>query len=231
MKNKHTYSWMKRTAGLLITVVTGWGAFSDASIMVSVNDTIPTENVLASFDPTIGLSSLQWRDNDSAQRDIGQSFLATSSTIMNSFSLKASGTLQQGAFDAPFTVTIYENSSDDALGSTISTQSGTYFSAGTAIDEKWMTFDIDNLSLTSGNYYAFVLSFDNAGVADQDQTVYQSTEGYSSGRRWYSVSDSFTTSTSYDLAFSVQVVPEPASMGLISFGGVCLLALRRRFRH
>lgn len=210
----------------------GAGLFSaEASVIVSYDAAIPTSNVLVSYDPD-ATTGYQWRDNENSKRDLGQSFLAASDVVMDSFSIKSGGNLQNGAKGALFTLTIYESSSAGSLGSTLSSQGGTYLTEG-SISGAWVRFDVDNVNLSSGNYYTVMLSFDTPDVQDQDQVFTLSSvaasSSYADGRSWQANEGAAaSSSTAYDYGFAVQVVPEPMTLGMLGAGGVVLLIARRK---
>ena len=216
-------------AGVMLAA--GAGLFSaEASVIVSYDAAIPTTNVLTSFDPTTS-NGYQWRDNENTERDLGQSFLASTDVTMDSFSFRSGGNLQTGAKNSPFTVTIYKSATDGSLGTAVSTQFGNFLANDDAgsISGAWLTFNIDNIALSAGNYYTFILSFDNHDVQDQDQTFQLSDEGYSDGRLWQSNEGAaFASSSVNDFAFAVQIVPEPVTIGMLGVGSLVLLIARRK---
>lgn len=184
-------------------------------VEVSYDAAIPTNDVLISFVPTT-VSGYAWRDNESSERDFGQSFLATSDVVMDSFSLQANGNLQNGAKNAAFTVDLYESATDGTIGSVVESYHGNYLANDDAgsITGTWVTFDVEDISLSLGKYYTFTLSFDNAGVQDQDQVFSLSSEGYAAGRFWQAnAGAAFASSTVNDAAFVVQIVPGVAVSG------------------
>ncbi len=181
---------------------------------------------------TTGNAGYQWRDNEASRRDLGQSFLATSDFVLDSFSFLANGNVQVGADDAAFTATVYESSVITSVGSSISSQTGNYLTqASNPIDGNWLLFDLEeNVSLTSGNYYTIMLSWNIASVTDQDQVFNVDTlNNYTDGRLWQYDGGSFSA-PGYDMAFTVQAVPEPATMAMGIGLGVLGLALYFRRR-
>lgn len=206
-----------------------------ASVVVSVSPTEPSENVEASY--TGGSpSGYQWRDNENSRRDLGQSFLAESSFVMESISFRAWGNIQNGASGADFDIAVYESSDKTLMGSEISTSSGAFLTtASNTINGDWITFTFDEVSVTAGNYYTVILSWESAGVTDQDQVLGMvSGNPYDDGYAWESTDGTNFNRLGGDLQFSVQSqIPEPSSAGfLIGLTGALLVlplrVLRRR---
>jgi len=202
-------------------------------IILSYDAAMPGENVLTSFMPTGTINGLDWRDNASGSRAVGQSFYVSANTIMDSFSLLANGNPQSGARGAEFTVQVFQSASETSIGSVVSTQTGTYLSDSTGVSGKWVTFDIDNITLSAGYYYTFTLSFNNSNVASQNQvfSTAASPENYAGGRNWRNDNNAgwaVANGGVADMAFVVQVIPEPVSAGLLVAGGCILMTLRRQ---
>jgi hypothetical protein len=148
---------------------------------------------------------------------------------MDSFSLKLAGNIQAGASAAAITAKVFESSDRTLIGNLVSTQNGNFLSdALNPVNPGWVTFDLDNQNLTAGNYYTVMLSFDVADVAHQDQILSVENPGsYADGYTWESSDGVSYSRTSFDLPFSVQTIPEPATLGLISLACVLLVAGRR----
>lgn len=192
----------------LLNIIAGMMFFLGTSqadpVVVSWNVEQATGQIVAGYDPVTG-SGYAWRNNLSGRRDLGQSFLVLTNTMMDAFSLKAAGNIQNGASMAAFTVKVFESSNESSIGSVLLTQPGTYLSAAqNPVNPGWITFDIEDLSLTAGKYYTVVLSFDNAGVNLQEQVFSVGVPSqYSGGTVWTSA-DGITYSTvNLDLGFVV----------------------------
>ncbi|GHC09923.1 PEP-CTERM sorting domain-containing protein [Cerasicoccus arenae] len=201
-----------------------------AETVVDVSPTAPDTNIEASF--TSGTASgYQWRDNENSRRDLGQSFLADSSFTLDAFSFSALGNVQAGASGASFDVKIFESDNISLIGSAISTQSGTYLTSGSnPVSGNWIVFDLEDVALTAGNYYTIVLSWDSAGVQDQDQ-VFGMVSGnlYGDGSAWESSDGVNFSSLGGDLQFTVQSIPEPSTVAL--FLGVVAISVVARQRR
>ncbi|MFA5688044.1 MAG: PEP-CTERM sorting domain-containing protein [Kiritimatiellales bacterium] len=222
-----------RKISSITCIIFGCGMFAFSDVIVSVVSNIPTDNVL--IGNATGTAGLGWRNNGTDPvREIGQSFLASMDTIMDSFSLKAGGGVGAGASGAGFSVTIYSNSVDTTLGTAISTQTGTYLTTSDGVSSgAWITFDLeDNINLYSGNYYTFTLTWDDPAVPAKNQNFFHQNTGstFSEGRLWQNNGSSWAASGVADFVFVVQAIPEPVSAGLLTIGGVALMFFRKRFK-
>lgn len=143
---------------------------SSASVLVTQNESLPTENVLYSYDGDT--SSLNWNgyaNSAEGWRDIGQTFKATSDVQLGAFTLKL---LSYGvqAQNAAFTITIYETSSANAkftTGMLVSTQQG--FLPSSLEENQYITFTLDEVvNLTANKHYTIFLHFDStaSGTAE-----------------------------------------------------------------
>ncbi|MFA5688512.1 MAG: hypothetical protein WC959_05140 [Kiritimatiellales bacterium] len=213
----------------IILLLSAAGCLSaQAAVTVSYDAAMPATNVLTSFVPAGTVNGLQWRDDTAnVSRAVGQSFLAVSNAIMDSFSLMAvtsGGSLQSGAVNAPFTVIIYESSSETDLGTAISTQGGNYLSSAPGLGGQWITFDIEDINLTAGKYYTFTLMWDTPAKAGQSQTFGAATtsENYPNGRNWRkdgTANWAVANSGLADMAFVVQYGFPAKNVRLLIIGG------------
>jgi len=223
---------MKRSLStpLLVSLVTALSAQASV-ITTDFGTSAPSLNVEAGW--TSGNASYQWRDNETSERDLGQSFLAESNFTMDSFSFQTDGNIQVGASGSAFTATIYESTEITSIGTQVSAQTGNYVtSAINPVAGNWLLFDLEeNISITSGNYYTIMLSWNVADVTDQDQVFRIDTNNtYTDGSLWEYDGSSYTR-LGYDMAFTVQSIPEPAMMAQIMGLGILSLAFvvkRRR---
>ena len=215
-------------------------AFSSAAVStasaVTVSElgiTPPSENVEESY--TAGNASYQWRNNvQDGRRDLGQSFLAASDFTMDSFSFRTDGNVQFGASGASFTATVYESSDITSIGTSISSQSGNYLTqASNPVVGNWLLFDLEeDVDLRGGKYYTILLSWDSAGVTDQDQVfLIDDSNGYSDGRLWQDNGSGPVSIPSFDMVFSVQSIPEASTLAYVSVLGLSGLALAMRRRR
>ncbi|MDP0495842.1 MAG: hypothetical protein Q7Q73_06500 [Verrucomicrobiota bacterium JB024] len=225
---------MKLSRPLTLVAAMSFALSAQAVTVSDFGANPPTENVEVS--QTISNGAYQWRNNEASRRDLGQSFLAETDFTLDSFSFQANGNVQVGASGAAFTVTIYENNNRDAVGTAISTQTGTYLtSASNPVASNWLLFDLaENVDVTAGNYYTIMLSWNVASVTDQDQVFQIDSTGtsYLPGRLWEYNGTTFTP-MGYDMAFTVQAIPEPSTMAYGLGAGVLIVSLflkRRRNR-
>lgn len=239
INHKRNKNIMKIPNYIPMLMAFGASISSVAAVTIVNSDLAPTENVVTSFEPGASVG-YAWRDNTSAERDLGQSFLAESSFTLDSFSFLTAGNVQFGASGAAYTVTVYEGAditeggSISLLGSAISTQTGNFLTSGSnPVSGDWLIFDVDNVSIVAGHYYTLMLSWDTAGIATQEQ-VFAVTNpgGYANGRLWEGAGASTNyTSTGLDLAFTVQSIPELSSFAsIIGVLSMCVVARRRRLR-
>ncbi|MFA5688054.1 MAG: hypothetical protein WC959_02725 [Kiritimatiellales bacterium] len=197
-----------KQVNLIFSVLAGFVACISAAtnVSVSANANIPTENVVAQS--VAGTAGYAWKAISSTDcRDIGQSFYVTNDLRIDSFSLCASSGIGAGASGAAFTVTIYKSDAVSSIGSAISVQTGTYFLSSDGVKAKdWITFDIDNITLSGGFYYTFVLSFDDYAVSRNHAFLHNTgTDMYPSGRLWQANNGGALGSSGVnDFAFSVQ---------------------------
>ncbi len=205
---------------------------ANAAVLVSMNATAPSTNVEASY-ATGSPSGYQWRNNTAdGLRDLGQSFLANTSFVMDSFSLQLNGNIQAGVPGAGFTVTLFESVNQSSIGSVLATEGGVMpsLTVGTGAGQ-WMTFEISNVALTEGNYYTFILSFDTQ-AANRNQTFNTINPGtFTNGRAWQTTDGVTYTGLGSDLFFYVQSIPEPGSVVLVVMGGASVLVSRLRRRR
>ncbi|MFA5688051.1 MAG: hypothetical protein WC959_02710 [Kiritimatiellales bacterium] len=199
----------KCKAGAVVGIICGVAFGLMAEVTVSKQPKMPAENVLASYDCAGTGYSL--RNNQDGKRDIGQSFRAPKAAKMTAFSLLALGNVQRGAIDAPFTVTVYESSSQSTLGKVISTQNGKFLgSRNSQVTGQWIVFSLEPVSLNEGKSYTIMLSFDNMAIPNQHQIFnHAGGSGYADGRLWQSRVDGngFSNSQVNDFSFCVQVQP------------------------
>lgn len=195
--------WQSCIVGMSFLI--GASASSQALVKTSFSATQPTNQVVIACSPA-STSGYDWRNNQNGRRDLGQSFQASSNTVMDAFSLKVAGNIQSGASLAPFTVKVFESMDASSIGSVISEQSGNYLSSAiNPINPGWVTFDVEDIDLQAGNYYAVVLSFDRSGEDRQNQVFAAgSASSYSGGGVWTSADGAVYSPGGLDLAFVVQ---------------------------
>ena len=211
---------------LLAGALAGLGATANAAVIVSLGATEPSANVEASLtNSTNTPTGFSWRNLPTSKRDLGQSFLATSAFTMDVMSFKLSGNIQTGSPGADFTIELFESTTQSSIGSSISTQSATFpnFTGGSG---DWLSFDIDDIAVTSGKYYTFVLAWDSPATSRSINLSVVTGSEYAGGNVWEDTGSGLNASN-LDVFFIVQsVVPEPGSLALCGTGG--LLIFRRK---
>jgi len=199
--------YRRTTLRMMVLSLVGGCFFSMASgVTVTFSETAPSDNVYVAFYPETPAGVVWRNETDGSQRDLGQSFFASSTAVLESFSFQLRGALQVGARNANITVTIYESPTVDSIGEMISSQSGQYVGSGSgATSGGWVTFDVEDVSLTGGRFYTCMLAFaDTASVRNQVFAQQSGDSTYTDGRRWMIENGVFKDSLSSDLAFSVQ---------------------------
>lgn len=221
------------TLGILAALVPG---AVQATVLVTTGTAAPGSSFASS---TVVAGGVQWRNNTaSGLRDVGQSFFVTDSLTLDSitFRLAPDAAPGAGALTAAFDISIYQVASSSGVptAAPLYTETGNMAGlTGTSADfSKYVTFDLTNVALTGGNYYAVILSFPTQ-VANQNVTwqVSGASPTYTGGMAI--VSTDGTTFSGWgggsDLVFYATAVPEPtaAAFGLL---GVGLVAWRNRRR-
>lgn len=204
-----------------------------ATVLVSVSDTAPTSS-FASNTSTAG--GVQWRNNTaSGLRDVGQSFLASTNLTLDSitFRLAPDAAPGAGALTAAFSVSIFQVSSASGVpsGTALYTETGTMSGlTGTSSDfSKYVTFNLTDVALTGGNYYAVMLYFPTQAANRNVTWQVSNSASYTGGMAIVS-----TDNTNYsgwgsgsDLVFYATAVPEPSTV-VLGLLGLAFVVLRRR---
>ncbi len=159
-----------------------------AAVLTSLSATAPSgAEVQASQTGFSG--GLGWYNTAAGTvRDVGQSFLATSSFTLDKITLALGGSFNCTTSKSNFTLTLYSApslSTSPASATTVSTQTGTFsFTNGSGGSGTYLTFDIADVALTAGTYYTFMLSLTDTS-ANNTLTLRQNTSSsYSDGSRW-----------------------------------------------
>lgn len=218
---------------LIVTILASLVCAAPGAVITSLSTTVPSgADVLASQTGSSG--GLGWYDTGTgSERDIGQSFLATSSFSLDKITLALGGSFNSTTAKSSFTLTIYSASSlatSPAGATVVSTQTGSFdFSSGNGGTGTYLTFDIADVSLAAGTYYTFMLSLDIPS-ANNSLTVMQNTSStYTEGYRWLFNGTSYTSSTTSDLTFYAQAaVPEPSAAVLLAGSLGVVLLMRRK---
>jgi hypothetical protein len=189
---------------------------------VATSSSPPSADILTYY--SVGYDNFvwgfQWKgDSGSDHLDVAQSFLVTGANdwIVDKITVKVrefgTSVVNQGFNLQIWTVSDASDWSGDSL---VSTQSGTFPSSGLAAG--YWTFDLNNVTLSSGQHYAFVLGFE-AG-ADPQRFVnlvkaYSAYDLYPDGRMFGRAGTPpvwiTSPSSNKDFDFYVQGVPEVAT--------------------
>ena len=194
---------------LAMVVFGGWVCSADATVTLSYNDAQPTNTVVSYIPPMEEMSGYAWANNANPyRRDMGQTFLAPRDFTMHSFSYCLSKGLRTEAVKAAFTVTVFESTIQGRIGTVISKQSGIYLDSRVrpkpAIDG-WVTFDIEDLDLTKGNFYTLMLSWDQQAESKRDQGFFVKNPGsYAGGNLWVSANGKRYSKNKADMVFVVR---------------------------
>lgn len=228
---------MSRTWIILALVLTGSALEARAGIVLSSSAAAPTTDIFASYDPGSDSNALTWRwtgngsDRFGPERmEIGQSFLVPTGpgVLLDRITVRVR---EYGASvaGANYTLEVWSfTDASDTIGDTlVSSQSGILPTSALLGAPQYWTFDLDDVSLTGGQYYGFILAFDDGPDSGRTVSLVQDfINGYGQGR---SVGRSGNPPSSpinfgHDLTFYAQgvppsaVIPEPASALLAGLG-------------
>ena len=198
---------------------------SSAQILTTVSTSAPTSNVTLSVSSTA--LNLSWRYNYAAdERRIGQTFTPATSFTLDTITL-AVYLASAGAPGASYTLTMstYTNSSTAVPDTTINSWTGTLPTTGMATDT-FLTFDIPNLVLNSGNTYGFTLAFTSAAT-NENVNFYQGTGGLYTGGTAFYYAPSANPTPNNDFYFILTSVPEGSSFSLLLVGLAGLIVWKR----
>lgn len=230
----------------LLTLTTG-----SAAVVVTTGTSLPSDVVFSNVATSTNTTISWYNTVSSTEREIAQSFLASSSFTLDSITMllndsgsavgNGSGTGQTNTQGATFTISIYSSTTNrfDQSSTTqlVSSQSGTLPTTGftgSNVRGNYITFDLgSNVALTSGLYYAFAFSFPTAATDRSLQFVVNgntlSTTGYAyTFTNAASSPGSWTANGGNDYAFYLTAVPEPGTFALAGLGTLVLLIRRRR---
>jgi len=212
---------------------------AQAALITTQSSTAPTTDVLIS--QTASSHTSPWR-TESGLRQVGQSFLVGAGGFVLDKITVNINTLANSDLDGDsFTLTIntYTDGTDFTPDSTVSTQAGN-LPANLSIDfgsgDTYLTFDIDNVTLTGGQQYGFFLdptgfsSSTNLLLESMAASSYTSGIGLMHGPAELEVWDPTNGVQNADLEFYLQEVPEPSTFALAAFGLLGLIGFGRRRR-
>lgn len=203
-------------SAIVLGLITFRVSSANAEMVIRFSAAPPADHVIVSHIPD---EKAGWGCRNSStvgRRDLGQSFLAPFDFTMTAFSFQINAGIRADAASAPVTVTLFESSRSGVIGDVISTQKGAYLGrTSRAAPEGWVVFDIEDIPLRAGKYYAVVLSWDESKPT-MEQGFYLETSGtYKDGQAWTSVNGARYTGVAgkpdpRDVVFVVQgkVVPE-----------------------
>lgn len=246
---------MKKSTLIVLASVTAFAA--QAAIISNEGATAPSTGIIAQNLATtaVGNREISWR-SATIHSQIGQSFVATSDgTAMGISLFQTSPEDYATLYASPVTFKLKVFSGATAgtaaeLGSYSYDASG----LGDAVDDSWIRFALGSgVAMTSGNAYSFILSFDSL---DADHRVNfqrsKNADYYASGdelRPATSANDYDATNfdtdpwdasvpqgaggvltavSNSDMRFTVDTIPEPATLGLVAVFGVSVVFIRRR---
>jgi hypothetical protein len=237
-------SSIQKITGLLAFVV-GLPSISllhaDSVVTVSTSPTAPASDIALSNVAT-SVGNFDWSWTSTTPVNAGQIFTANTNFTLDKVVLQI--TKISFATDQTFTVSLYEFASSSntlnvaftPVGSALVTATGTLPSSGMNANS-YLTFDLPDVSLTSGKVYGFVFSFlsenaNNAVGFSRTGNTYASGQIVTSSDS----SGSFITATTGDYNFYLlftSTIPEPSTAalmlgGLVLVGGV---AARHRCRE
>ncbi len=193
--------------------------------------TLPTTHVLTSFS-TGTYGGYVWKNDTTAtpvRRDVGQSFYTADSITLESFGLQLNGNIQGGDPGAEFTVSIYQSSALNSIGTLLTSETGIFPTSGMAAGTgagQWLNFDLTDLTLQGQYYYTLMLSWTSPAVKRNLVFSAVTSGGYTGGSVWSTEDGSSFAQQGSDYYFYVQgvVVPEPSSTALLMGAGMVLIA-------
>ncbi|PAW78050.1 MAG: hypothetical protein B9S32_09185 [Verrucomicrobia bacterium Tous-C9LFEB] len=203
-----------------------------SAVLLSLDGTaMPTTHVLTSFSTgTIG--GYVWKNDSNmtpVRRDVGQSFYTADSITLESFGLQLNGNIQGGDPGAEFTVSIYQSSALNSIGTLLTSETGIFPTSGMAAGTgsgQWLNFNLTDLTLQGQYYYTLMLTWTTPAVNRNLVFSAVTAGGYASGSVWSSADGSSFAQQGSDYYFYVQgvTVPEPSSTALLMGAGMVLIA-------
>ena len=225
--------------GLMGVVLLISSAPVDAGIVVTTDATKPSTDVLVSYhvSATNFAYSWNWEGTDLYDHnELGQSFLISESSdvLLDKITLWARN-VSASVEGQDYTLEIWNlSTSSDWNGDVlVSSQSDTLPSSGLTVENQYWTFDIEDVRLANGEYYGFLLAFDNgpsSGLRVPFVGAY--VDGFSDGRLISRRGTPPAWSTSFsdkDLDFALQgdAIPDPTTFVIWSLLGCFGMAVCR----
>ena len=204
---------------------------AQSALIVSQLDNVPANDVTLSQTNIVTGSHISARERSAGDlRGVGQSFTWNSALALDSVGFLAySG--QPAWTDQDYVFKIHELNSSGSVQSTVY-QTEFLLAAGDVFKRKWTNLDIDNQNLVNGTVYGFILA-PKTGIY-QNQILYianNTGNPYAAGVATQSgLGSDLTTygsTSSNDLGFYLQTIPEPATMGLLVTAMIGILGIRR----
>lgn len=237
----------KRT---LIALASAAAIGTQAALITDEGTSTPAAGGIASHlvaSGTEGNREVRW-SSGTAHSLGGQRFLAASTGVAKGITLK----IRSVETFSNWTANSFEIKVFEGVGAT-ATELGSYAYDATAIASptagKWVRFGLDSgISMTSGTEYSFMIV---CGALDADHRINfgrdSSSSGYSAGNElrggnsydidnWDAdpwdvsapIGSTVNLAQTGDMLFSVDTIPEPATLGLVAVFGGAVLFIRRR---
>jgi hypothetical protein len=215
----------------------------NGGIVVTTSVSRPSTDVLVSHDAHTISYVYPWDWQGSgflAHTDLGQSFLISKSNdvILDKVTLFARDIGSANVDGADYTLEIWRfSSSTDFTGDElVNSQWDTLPSSG-LIDRRFWTFDIEDVRLTNGSYYGFLLAFDDGPILGRYVAFAGDPRGgFSDGRLILRSGTPHVWSSEYgghelDFALQGRVIPEPSTAAIWSLLGAAGIAVAFRARR
>jgi len=228
----------KLKVALTLAILAGVTVSSQAAVSVSFGETVPTSNIITSYQPA-SLDALTWLYTPDTHRLVAQSFVtpADSSYLVSAITMQLNGALGQ-SFSAPsgFSIGFYRLAGpgeNPAAGTVLATQTGSMQpTTAEAQALSYLSFNLDTpLVLEAGASYGYVLSFDSQASYNSLLLAVSSSAPDPNGSRAWTQTDGggwANVGETYVYYIEGTAVPEPGAIALLGLAGVLVLAARRK---